>query len=270
MERDYPNALENSYLGISEGLPKLLEALEDLSIVADFFVSREIVQRFPLTVGDLEASGHNVGNHGTQHDYLCTLDYSSQLRDIEESSRALGEVLTSPPSTFRAPQFGADGNTIMVLEKLEYKIDSSVLPGRLVKKRPFGRILDFTRAPRRVYSPSRQDVSVEDGSSIVEVPLTENPEREGTPIGMGFLNSAGVSATLKVCKLNRGDYVTFLIHPWECVDLLQSHPDLPGYLANECSSDLSSLRELLERLSSFGQFVTIPKIVDADGGVGSR
>ncbi len=270
VERDYPNGLRGSYLGITEGLPRLLDVLAEFDIKGDFFVSQDIVQSYGDTIRGLEAKGHILGNHGSQHEYLCKMDLEAQLQDISESTEALSLVSSSRPVVFRAPQFGANGNTILALEELGYQMDSSVLPGRLVRKPLLGKVLDFTNAPRGVYRPSRSDITTEGESSIVEVPLAENPLRRGTPIGMGYLNSAGDKAAMDACKAHRGSYVTFLIHPWECVDIAESFPHLPKHLAKECSSDMSSLERLLGGLSAIGEFVNLFQIADECEGVDSK
>jgi peptidoglycan/xylan/chitin deacetylase (PgdA/CDA1 family) len=267
VERDYPNGLHGSYLGITHGLPRLLEVFEEFGLGADFFVSREIVESFRGMVKDLATKGHSLGSHGTGHDYLCRMDYEAQLVDISKSTKALREVLSSRPIMFRAPQFGADGNTILALENLGYRLDSSVLPGRLVRKRLFGNILDFTDAPREAYRPSTGDITSRGGSSIIEVPLVENPFRKGTPIGMGYLNSAGYKTTIEACRAHNGSYITFLIHPWECVDILGSYPHLPRHLVSECSSDMSNLRSMLQELSVVGEFTGLINMADEFGGV---
>lgn len=269
VERDYPNALEDCYLGITEGLPSLLDVFDEFEIRGDFFVSKDIADLFGQIIKDLGARGHSVGNHGAQHGYLCEMGLENQLRDIRESTQALSGAL-SRPVMFRAPQFGADGNTVLALEDLGYRVDSSVLPGRSVKKGVFGKTLDFTNAPRKIYHPSESDIAKEGHSSIVEIPLTENPFRRGTPIGMGYLNSEGHEATMDAFKAHRGRYVTFLIHPWECIDILESYPGLPKYLGRECSSDTSSLRRLLEELKCLGDFTNLMDIADEYIGGGSK
>jgi len=269
VERDYPNALDDCYLGIVEGLPTLLDVFDEFEILGDFFVSKDISDLHGQTIKDLGARGHSVGNHGAQHGYLCEMDLENQLRDIRESTQALSEV-SSRPAMFRAPQFGADGNTVLALEDLGYRVDSSVLPGRSVKKGVFGKTLDFTNAPREVYHPSESDIAKEGHSSIVEIPLTENPFKRGTPIGMGYLNSEGHEATINAFKAHWGRYVTFLIHPWECIDILESYPSLPKYLGRECSSVMSNLRRLLEDLEDLGEFTNLMDIADEHVGGGPR
>ncbi|MEE9506982.1 MAG: polysaccharide deacetylase family protein [Thermoplasmata archaeon] len=269
VERDYPNALEDRYLGITEGLPTLLDVFDEFEIRGDFFVSKDIADLFGQMIKNLGARGHFVGNHGAQHGYLCEMGFENQLRDIRESTQALSEVL-SRPVMFRAPQFGADGKTVLALEDLGYRVDSSVLPGRSVKRGVFGKTLDFTNAPREVYHPSESDIAKEGHSSIVEIPLTENPFKRGTPIGMGYLNSEGHETVMDACKAHRGRYVTFLIHPWECIDILEPYPSLPKYLGRECSSDTSSLRRLLEELKGLGDFTNLMDIADEYIGGGSK
>lgn len=269
VERDYPNALDDCYLGIAEGLPRILNLMSDFEIQGDFFMSREVVKRFRHIAGSLEAAGHFVGNHGAQHGYLCGMDLQSQLKDLCESTETLSEA-SSRPVMFRAPQFGADGNTILALEELGYRIDSSVLPGRVVKSGIFGKTLDFASAPREVYHPSRSDIAKVGSSPIVEIPLTENPSKNGTPIGMGYLNSEGHGAIMDAYRTHGGSYFTFLIHPWECVDLHGSYPSLPKYLGRECSSDLTGLERLFRNIKDIGDFTNLMSITDEYVGGGPR
>lgn len=267
LERDFPNGLHGSFLGITEGLPNLLRVLEDLDVLADFFVSLEVAERFGNAIRDLKTKGHHLGNHGSEHDYLCKKDARAQYEDISESTEALTELLSSRPVFFRAPQFGADGNTILALEDLAYQVDSSVLPGRLVRQRFFYKVLDFTDAPVGVYHPSHEDIAKEGQSPIVEIPLTENALRRGTPLGMGFVNSEGAEAAIAASRANKGEYLTFLIHPWECIDIVESFPHLPKYLANECSSNMSDFRRMLEELLGLGESTNLVHLANEYKGV---
>ncbi|MFQ5910023.1 MAG: polysaccharide deacetylase family protein [Thermoplasmata archaeon] len=267
LERDFPNGLHGSFLGITEGLPNLLGVLEELDVLSDFFVSLEVAERFGSTIRDLKARGHYLGNHGSQHGYLCTKDAKAQHEDISESTEVMTELLSSRPVFFRAPQFGADGNTILALEDLGYQVDSSVLPGRLVRQRFLGKVLDFTDAPLGVYHPSHEDITKEGQSPIVEIPLTENVLRRGTPLGMGFVNSEGAEAAIAASRAHKGEYVTFLIHPWECIDIVESFPHLPKYLVNECSSDMSDFRRMLKGLLDLGDFTNLVHLANEHRGV---
>ncbi len=267
LERDFPNGLHGSFLGITEGLPNLLGVLEELDVLADFFVSLDVAERFGNTIRGLKAKGHYLGSHGSQHGYLCKNDARAQYEDISESTEALTELLSSRPVFFRAPQFGADGNTILALEDLGYQVDSSVLPGRLVRQRFFRKVLDFTDAPLGMYNPSHEDIAKEGQSPIIEIPLTENALRWGTPLGMGFVNSEGAEAAIAASRANKGEYLTFLIHPWECVDIVESFPHLPRHLANECSSDMSDFRRMLEELLDLGESTNLVHLANEYKGV---
>jgi hypothetical protein len=87
---------------------------------------------------------------------------------------------------------------------------------------------------------------------------------------MGFLNAEGHEAVMDAFRTCSGSYATFLIHPWECVDLRSSYPDLPKHLGRECSNDLRGLKPLLEDIMADGSFTNLMRIADEYVGGGTR
>jgi len=147
---------------------------------------------------------------------------------------------------FRAPGFSANERTLDILEELGYRLDSSVLPGGLIRMFK-GRltIRSFERVPRAPYHPSKKDLTVAGGRAILEVPVTENPDFPGAPLGLGYLQTFGVDLTRRAVEKVRGPYLTFLIHSWEATDLGARFPFLPEHVKRECSGDLEPLRSIL-------------------------
>ena len=237
IEKDSLRYLKNSYRGIEEALPILLELFKEFNIVCDFFVSGDVVEKHHRIIKKLIHEEHNLGCHGYSHKLLCRRDLNYQLSDISKATKTIEKVTGFRPKMFRAPMFGANGDTIQVLENLDYVIDSSVLPGRILKKWKLFTIYDFRNVPREPYNPSNKDVTIKGNSPITEIPITENPINRGAPIGMGFLNYAGLEDTIKAINNVREDYITFLIHPWELVDLSKYYPNLPQGIYKICSSN---------------------------------
>src|SRR5713101_4261915 len=232
VEPDISEFLRDSYSGICEGLPRLLDLLDEFGIRADFFVVGQLVASFPELVRDITRRGHEVGSHGFDHRLLCAERPSVQYSLIERSLEALKKASGQPIRIFRAPNFSANWATIEALERLGVDLDSSVLPGRIARKWRVFKVYDHRDAPRRPYRPSRTDIDEVGSSKVLEVPLTENPAQEGTPVGLGFLNIHSSETASHLVECVEAPYVSFLIHPWELVDLPVRDRGLPTWLAS--------------------------------------
>lgn len=262
---------KNGYFGVKEGLPRFLSILEYFDVGADFFVSADVCRRFPGEVRSLLTRGNNVGNHGLSHQLLCRMNYEEQYRWLKESTRKFEETLGFRPKMFRAPNFSANGNTIRALENLGYSIDSSVLPGRVLRRFRFDQILwkyisgfriyDFSEAPEGIYRPSEQNIAKKGRSRIIEVPLSQNPLRSGSPLSLGFLNDRGPKEVFRAIGMVQTDYVMILCHSWELIDLSKYYGKLHERFRRECSSDTSNLKDLIVAVSRKWNLSTLDEVV---------
>jgi len=258
LEKDYP-VERGSYRGVEEALPKLLDLFERHGIVAEFFATADLAVSHPQALREILRRGHRLGCHGESHDvpYLSAKPPRWQYDTVRRATEALERCTGVRPSGFRAPNFSTDGGTIRALERLGYAYDSSVLPGRVVRRKRTWRILDHLAAPRDPYRPSRADPSRPGPSALVEFPVTENPGASGGPIGLGFLHARGAEATFEAVARSAGDPCVFLIHPWELLE--PPGGSAPGWMREACSPDparldafLAGLRERHE-LTTFGE-----------------
>ena len=260
VEPDISEYFAKSHRGLLEALPQLLNLFHELKIPVDFFVLGQVARDNPTIIKKIVSHGHEVGSHGYTHRLLCSRPLQFQRITIRRAIRFVSDLTERPVRMFRAPNFGADGNTIRVLEELGIPFDSSVLPGRSLRKRRLLRAYDHRGAPREPYSPSTRDIDIRGSSSVIELPLTENPFQLGTPLGLGYLNSHSVEDTLRAVGRSVSKYVSFLIHPWEAVDLVGSRRDLPSWLSRACGSDLEPLRMFLTRVGETNVFSTANSI----------
>jgi len=246
LEQDYGVA-SRTYRGVEEGLPKLLALFERHGIVADFFVTADLCDAFPDRLKEVIRRGHTVGCHGESHGvaYYSAMPFAWQLESIRRATAAIDACVGVRPVGFRAPNFSANGGTIAALDRLGYEYDSSVLPGRIVRKN--GRtVLDFLAAPRDPYHPSRDNAAWSGDSRIWEFPVTENPLALGGPIGLGFVNAFGVDRTFEGLGPSVGTPSIFLIHPWE---MIEPPPKGPAWMRTGCTPDTTKLDAFLRRLS---------------------
>lgn len=249
LERDPLSHHADYYAGVEEGLPGILRILEEVRVPCDFFVTGDVVGRYPALMKDIVGRGLDVGCHGLDHhtEYYCLKSPAWQMRAIGKATQVIIDVLGIKPTTFRAPNFSANEDTLRVLETLGYKADSSVLPGRVVRKALVRKILDFRGAPVEPYNPSLRDICKTGTSAIVEIPVTQNPLLKGAPIGLGFLNSFGLERTLNAIEQSLSKVIVFLIHPWEFISLSDRFENIPIWMDHACKNDPDRLERCLRR-----------------------
>src|SRR3990172_4908147 len=249
VEQDISLYLRDSYQGVEEALPRLLDLFQEEQVRADFFVQGSLLPAHAEVLAEIPRKGHNVGVHGLLHHRLFLRPRFIQGRHLTQSTGLVARVAGSRPRMFRAPGFSISEGTFDVLERLGYELDSSVMPGGVLRMFR-GRVVlrDFRRAPRSPYHPARGGFLAEGSRDILEVPLTENPKFPGAPLGLGYLNTYGTEATVQALREVRGSHCTFLLHSWEAVNLGARHPGLPDYVKKESSGNLEPLRAILGAL----------------------
>jgi peptidoglycan/xylan/chitin deacetylase (PgdA/CDA1 family) len=104
---------------VTEGLPRVLEALDAADLRATFFVEGLNTELYPETLRDLEARGHEVACHGWRHERWATLDPGTErdrLQRSVEGMRALGLA----PCGFRPPGGELTAATPALLRELGF------------------------------------------------------------------------------------------------------------------------------------------------------
>ena len=185
VESDCPPFL-NTWRGIDEGLPKLLQILADEHVRATMFVTGEVARRYPVLMDGLVANGHELACHGDTHACLATLTPSQVAREIHDSTqtlRAHGDVVS-----FRAPFLQLPLAALPQLRDAGYLVDSSA--GR--------------------HKTLRARVEVVDGVLRVPASITSSTLRWPSALLRPLLARLTMPAVL-------------FVHPWEFVDLRQTN-----------------------------------------------
>ncbi len=181
VEPDCPPFLD-TWRGIDEGMPKLLQLLADEHVRATMFVTGEVARRYPAMVDGLVAAGHELGCHGDTHASLIGLMAGEVAREIHDSTRTLrahGTVVS-----FRAPFLQLPLSALPQLRDAGYRVDSSA--GR--------------------HKTLRARVEVVDGVLRVPASITSSTLRWPKIFLRPLLARLSTPAVL-------------FVHPWEFVDL---------------------------------------------------
>ncbi len=263
VERDYRLDGSISVRGVQEGLPPFVDLLRSRSVPFDLFISGEIAEYLPrgLTDGGVAIGCHAMRHPAGPRSYLNRMTTDRQRREISEATARVQATVGRSPIHFRAPNFSVDGRTISILEDSGYRVDSSVLPGRYVKRWRMFPLLDHRDAPAGPYHPDSGCLVREGASRILEVPVTPNMILRGGPLGLGFLNAAGPGAAIQAALAAPSRYVILLAHTWEMVDWGPKDPVAP-WVRTAGSSHLEAMASFLDGFSD-SSFFNMDQILES-------
>ena len=264
VERDYRADGQKSIRGIDEGLPAFLDLLRSHGLPFDLMVSGEVASEVPLDTNASFNSLMALGCHGFSHvpGYLNRMDRAAQMADLRAGTNEVRLRFDQLPIGFRAPNFSADGDTIQILQELGYRCDSSVLPGRYVRRWRMFPLVDHRGAPENPYVPDLERFPMPGSSRILEIPVTPNPALPGGPLGLGFLNARGPETFFRALSATTGRYAVMLAHTWEMVSWSSSDPVAP-WVRSAARSDVSLFEELLSKIDGY-EFLNSRQIVERE------
>jgi peptidoglycan/xylan/chitin deacetylase (PgdA/CDA1 family) len=132
--RDLSTMSHQAY-GPRVGVPRILALLERHGVPGTFFVPGETAERWPGTVADIRAAGHEVALHGHTHRPLTKMDEAEQREDLERALAAL-DACGVRPRGYRAPYWQLTGETAELLPRYGVVYDTSLMdddrPYRLI------------------------------------------------------------------------------------------------------------------------------------------
>jgi len=126
-----------------EAIPALQEIFDDFQVRPTYLVSYPVAasgKAVPILRRILDAGSCEIGSHchpwntppfeeeaGEKNSMLCNLAGELQFRKIRSLHETIAKNFGVVPSSFRAGRWGYNGATATALEKLGYRVDSSVL-----------------------------------------------------------------------------------------------------------------------------------------------
>jgi hypothetical protein len=180
---------------VTFGIPSILRPIWDkFSIKPVYFVSPEVIENDQCCriLKEEIGRGAEIGTHlhseyigpqrkhediagTTSYEFPCfAYDAEIESAKIKNLTELIENKLSIKPISYRAARYGADLDTIKSLEKLGYKVDSSVTPDTDWRKHGGP---DHSRAPKQPYFISQTDYYSSGNGSILEVPITVSGKR---------------------------------------------------------------------------------------------
>ncbi|MFT7213946.1 MAG: hypothetical protein ACI9XK_004205, partial [Granulosicoccus sp.] len=184
-----------TFESITEGLPNRLQpAFDQVGAVPTYLLTVEVMEDEP----SVEALKSLKGNfeYGTHlhaafiepekkfHDYAgidspdfqCSYAPEIEYQKLKNLSELFERRFNYKPTSFRAGRYGASADSINSLERLGYKVDTSVTPH--IRWTEPNAVVDFRKAPEQPYFPAPGKIA-EAGNytstRILEAPVTVKP-----------------------------------------------------------------------------------------------
>jgi peptidoglycan/xylan/chitin deacetylase (PgdA/CDA1 family) len=109
------------------GVPRILDLLDHHQIRSTFFVPGYTAHRYPHTVRDIVAAGHEVAHHGYLHEQPTALSVEQQIEALDRGLEVLQDVAGVRPQGYRAPMWDLSWQTPALLAERGFLYDSSLM-----------------------------------------------------------------------------------------------------------------------------------------------
>lgn len=234
---------------------RLLEIFAAYDVKATFFVLGAVAERHPEVVASLAEAGHEIGTHGTSHEFVYRQGPQRFREDIQRSLALLRECGCDQVIGHRAPYFSITRESLWalpILAELGLRYDSSIFP---ISNYRYG-IPDAEPWPHRIEN---------DNGSIFEFPIsTWRVAHRRVPVAGGayfrllpyFVTRHGITAINAT-----GQPAVFYLHPWE-IDPDHPRISLPRRVALTHYTNLRAMEGRLRRLLDDFRFAPMREVID--------
>lgn len=234
---------------------RLLELFEEHGVRATFFVLGEVAERHPDLVREVATAGHEIGTHGTSHEFVYRQGPERFREDIQRSLDLLRGCGCDEVVGHRAPYFSITRDSLWalpILRELGLLYDSSIFP---ISNYRYG-IPGAERWPHEVQV---------NGDSLFEFPIsTWTVGGRTIPVAGGaYFRLLPYSLTRRgIAAINRaGRPAVFYLHPWE-IDPDHPRIPLPRRISMTHYANLGRTEPRLRRLLADFQFAPMAEVID--------
>jgi len=177
----------NLYLGVKKGLPQILKVFEKNEITATFFITGDILDKFPDLIKKISKK-NEIAIHGTYQHIRLNKFEPNKLKEIIEIKKKIEKLTDKPVYGFRAPFLDIDLRYPIILKNFGFKYDSSIGTYRI--KTFF----------KRKYLENNYELIVLFPNIFFRFPL-------------------GYYLFRILYYLNKNHLTIFYLHPWEAIDV---------------------------------------------------
>ena len=244
---------------VVEGIDKIIELLRKNETKATFFVVGELLEYKPELLDKILENEHEIAFHTMKHNRI---DLPGRKEEFQNEIKKFDQITKGKSKGFRAPSFSLNKNSswlIDVLEKNNYKYDSSVVP---VKTSMYG-IPNAEKKPYNISGEFLEGNSIQ--GKIIEFPLLVTKFLgKKIPAGGGFyLRTLPLRVIKNAIKSYQEENIpgVFYIHSWELTPEFMPRISLPKkddfITYHNINKAYPKMKELLEEFefTSFEDFL---------------
>ncbi len=197
-----------------QGLERLLPLLKKLGAKSTFFVTGYFAEKEPEIVKKIAKEGHEIGSHAYTDIEQTSLPEKRIEKGLKKTKKILEKISRSNIIGFRAPRCFINSHILNVLEKLNFKYDSSIHPAIV-----FGKYYNINR-PLGPYHPDKNNILKKGDMKILEIPISVIPIIR-FPISWWWMRNLGnwVTTLGTWINLKQKRNVILYFHPWEFTEL---------------------------------------------------
>jgi len=123
---DNAGVMSHQAYGPLVGVPRILDLLQEHQLPATFFVPGLTADRYPDTVEQILAAGHEIGHHSYAHFSPFDQDADAERADFERALEALARFDVEPKG-FRCPSWEPAWRTPALVAEFGLEYDSSLM-----------------------------------------------------------------------------------------------------------------------------------------------
>lgn len=235
-----PDLHTNNFEGITKGIPKLLFLLDRYKVKATFFVTGKILEKYPSVIKSLKSKGHEIAIHSYSHKRYDILTFQEKKQDLEKCIKIYKKMFNSYPKGFRAPQHSIDQITLELLERNNFKYDSSKTPANLMLFRHLFKKGKKKNIILNFFSEFKH-YKIQD--NLVEIPRTALLFSVGG-FELKLYPKISYKTLISLFKLLNIDFI-FVMHSWDMI-----------YIPNSKTSRLCSSEKFEKNLNTFLKYST--------------
>ncbi|WP_138160611.1 polysaccharide deacetylase family protein [Peptoniphilus catoniae] len=112
--------------GPKRGVGYILEVLDKYQVKGTFYIPGQVAKANPDMVKKIDSLGHEIGNHGYDHERFVEKTEAEQIEIIERAQDTFYNIIGRKPSGFRTPSGDWANNTPEILIREGFKYSSSM------------------------------------------------------------------------------------------------------------------------------------------------
>lgn len=230
----------NSYYGIDEGLPFLMDILRSKNIKATFFINCEAIDYLYNNglLSRLANDSHEIASHGYHHSDYRNMSYKKIKEEICLSKKIIEERTGKIIKGYRAPQFLINPDVIKAIKECGFLYDSSLpdISGISAAK------MRKVRIDEKLLSAFRETGVKE--FKIDSIPIIKVPH------GILWINFISFQIYKLLVHSMKNDFLIFYLHPFDLIGnkrrVKMNFKRKIFYLKNE-----NGIKELLRKLLNY-------------------